>query len=88
MAWYMDTLSDLEEIYHRIKEKNIQIERVSDHGHAIGIYIRDPDGNGIEVSYEMPSSEWGHDENEYMIGGTEKGRMSGPWDADRRMPRL
>jgi len=26
---------------------------------AVGIYIRDPDGNGIEVSYEMPSSEWG-----------------------------
>ena len=28
MAWYMDTLSDLEEIYHRIKEKNIERERV------------------------------------------------------------
>ena len=82
MAWYMDSLDDLKELYFRIKEKNIKIERVSDHGHAIGIYIRDPDGNGIEVSYEMPSSEWGHDEKEYMIGGTEKGRMSGPWDAE------
>ena len=82
MAWYMDTLSDLEEIYFRIKEKNIEIERVSDHGHAIGIYIHDPDGNGIEISYEMPASEWGHDESGYMIGGTEKGRMPGPWDAD------
>jgi len=48
-----------------MKEKNIEIERVSDHGHALGIYIRDPDGNGIEVSYEMPSSEWGHDANSY-----------------------
>jgi catechol 2,3-dioxygenase len=82
MAWYMDTLNDLEEIYHRIKEKNIEIERVSDHGHAIGIYIHDPDGNGIEISYEMPASEWGHDESGYMIGGTQKGRMPGPWDAD------
>jgi catechol-2,3-dioxygenase len=33
------------------KEKNIEIEPVSDHGHAIGIYIRDPEGNGIGVSY-------------------------------------
>ena len=30
----------------------------------------------------MPASEWGHDESGYMIGGTEKGRMPGPWDAD------
>ena len=82
MAWYMDSLDDLKELYFRIKEKNIHIERVSDHGHAIGIYIRDPDGNGIEVSYEMPSSEWGHDEKNYMIGGTKHGRLSGPWDAE------
>ncbi len=82
MAWYMDSLDDLKELYFRIKDKNVDIERVSDHGHAIGIYIRDPDGNGIEVSYEMPRSEWGHDENKYMIGGTQHGRMSGPWDAE------
>jgi catechol-2,3-dioxygenase len=81
-AWYMHSLDDLKELYFRIKDKNIEIERVSDHGHAIGIYIRDPDGNGIEVSYEMPSSEWGHDPNNYMIGATEKGRLSGPWDAE------
>ena len=82
MAWYMDSLDDLKDLYHRVKEKGIEIERVSDHGHAIGIYISDPDGNGIELSYEMPSQEWGHDENGYMIGGTEKGRLSGPWDEE------
>jgi catechol 2,3-dioxygenase len=80
MAWYMESLEDLKELYYRIKERNIPIERVSDHGHAIGIYIHDPDGNGIEVSYEMPASQWGHDESGYMIGSTQKGRMPGPWD--------
>jgi catechol 2,3-dioxygenase len=82
MAWYMENLDDLKELYHRIKDRDIAIEQVSDHGHAIGIYIRDPDGNGIEVSYEMPREEWGHEEGEYMIGGTEKGRMPGPWDEE------
>lgn len=82
MAWYMESLEDLEEIYFRIKEKNVEIERVSDHGHAIGIYIHDPDGNGIEISYEMPAEQWGHDPSKYMIGGTEHGRLSGPWDED------
>ena len=80
MAWYMDSVEDLAELYNRVKEKNIPIERVSDHGHAIGIYIHDPDGNGIELSYEMPAGEWGHDPSGYMIGGTAKGRLSGPWD--------
>ena len=52
MAWYMDSLDDLKEFYLRIKEKNIPIDRVADHGLSIGIYFEDPDGNGIEVSYE------------------------------------
>ena len=59
---------------------------MSDYGHAIGIYVREPDGNGIEVSYEMPSSEWGHDPNGYMIGGTQHGRMPGPWGMRYRIP--
>ena len=80
----MDTLDDLKEIYSRLKEKNIEIEHVSGHGHghAIGIYIREPDDNGIELSYEMPAGEWGHDESKYKIGGTQRGRMPGPGDAD------
>ena len=82
MAWYMDSLEDLKELYHRVKERGIESERVSDHGHAIGIYIHDPDGNGIELSYEMPRNEWGHDESKQMIGGTAKGRLSGPWDEE------
>ncbi len=82
MAWYMDSLEDLAELYHRIKERNIPIERVSDHGMSIGIYIHDPDGNGIEVSYELPAEEWDVPEGEYVIGGAPKGRLSGPWDEE------
>ena len=81
MAWYMESLDDLKEIYHRIKEKNIAIDSVSDHGLSIGIYIRDPDGNGIELSYELPRSEWGREENIFMgVDISEKGRFPGPWD--------
>jgi catechol-2,3-dioxygenase len=48
----------------------------------VGIYIRDPDGNGIEVSYEMPAEEWGHEDGKFMIGATAKGRLPGPWDEE------
>lgn len=83
MAWYMHSLDDLKELYDRIKEKYIPIERISDHGVSIGIYLRDPDGNGIEVSYELPRSEWGRETNLFMSGGfTQMGRFPGPWDAE------
>jgi catechol 2,3-dioxygenase len=81
MAWYMASVDDLKEIYHRLQEKNIPIDMVSDHGLSIGIYIRDPDGNGIELSYELPRSEWGREENIFMgVDNSEKGRFPGPWD--------
>ena len=80
MAWYMENLEDLKEIYHRIKERNINIENVSDHGLSIGIYIRDPDGNGIEVSYELPRSQWGSQDNIFLGGLTPMGQFPGPWD--------
>ena len=83
MAWYMHSLDDLKELYQRMRDKNIVIERVSDHGLSIGIYLHDPDGNGVEVSYELPRSEWGREENLFMSGEfTEKGRFPGPWDRE------
>ncbi len=83
MAWYMHNLDDLKELYLRVKAMNIPIETVSDHGLSIGIYIHDPDGNGIELSYELPRSEWGREENIFMGGDfTQMGRFPGPWDEE------
>jgi catechol 2,3-dioxygenase len=56
MAWKIESLENLKEFYHRLKEKNVPM-RVTDHGISLGIYFQDPDGNGIEVYYESPRSE-------------------------------
>jgi len=32
--------------------------RSSDHGVSEAIYLRDPDGNGIELYRDRPESEW------------------------------
>ena len=53
MAWRVESLDDLKDFYQRIKDKNVPI-RVADHGVSLGIYFHDPDGNGIEVYYELP----------------------------------
>ncbi len=82
MAWMMESLEDLKEFYHRLKEKNVPIGQISDHGISIGIYFNDPDGNGIEVSYELPRSQWNRQENIFMAEGRMSGQFPGPWDAE------
>ena len=80
MAWMMSSLDDLKEVYHRLKEKNVPIDRVGDHGISIGIYIHDPDGNGVEIGYELPRNEWSRQENLFTSELVGNGRFPGPWD--------
>jgi catechol 2,3-dioxygenase len=80
MAWMMHSLDDLKEVYQRIKDRDIAIDHISDHGISIGIYVRDPDGNGVEVSYELPRSEWAQHEKVFSGEKKQRGLFSGPWD--------
>ena len=57
-AWEMDSFEDLRELYEHLKAKDVNIRNIGDHGLSLGVYITDPDGNGIEVYYEMPKEEW------------------------------
>ena len=82
MAWMMHSLDDLKELYQRLKDRGIAIENVSDHGISIGIYFSDPDGNGIEVSYELPPSERPRKEQIFARDILTLGRFPGPSDAD------
>jgi len=34
------------------------LEGGQDHGGTVSIYLSDPDGNGIELYYDRPRSEW------------------------------
>ena len=77
VAWRMETLDDLAEIYRRLSDKGIPV-RVADHTVSIGVYFSDPDGNGLEVYYELPRSQWHQDRP--FSGGGNKGRFPGPWD--------
>ena len=76
MAWRMESLEDLKDLYHHLKEQKVPIDRVNDHGISLGVYFHDPDGNGLEVYYELPRSEWGR---EKPFTGGAMGRFSGPW---------
>ena len=80
-AWRMASLDDLKDM-HRAALRAGRPFSVSDHTISIGIYFSDPDGNGLEVYYELPRSEW-HREHPFSGPGA-KGRFPGPWDEAAR----
>ena len=48
----------LGEALRRLREGGVALEGASDHGVSEALYLRDPDGNGIELYWDRPRSEW------------------------------
>ena len=44
----------------RVLEHGVPLEGASDHGVSEAVYLRDPDGNGVELYRDRPQSEWPH----------------------------
>lgn len=60
-AWEMESFEDLQRLYGEMKEKNVNVGGIGDHGISIGVYFFDPDGNEIEAFYELPKDQWPQD---------------------------
>jgi len=82
MAWRVATLDDLKDFYARLRAKGVPVDRVVDHGISLGIYFHDPDGNGIEVYYELPRAEWPRQDRIFAKDMVGRGLFPGPWDAE------
>jgi catechol 2,3-dioxygenase len=48
----------LADAVRRVVEAGVSIDGASDHGVSEAIYLRDPDGNGIELYRDRPREEW------------------------------
>lgn len=42
----------------RLIDAGIPLDGASDHGVSEALYLRDPDGNGVELYVDRPESEW------------------------------
>lgn len=49
---------ELAQIVKRVLEFGITLEGASDHGVSEAVYLRDPDGNGIELYWDKPQATW------------------------------
>jgi catechol 2,3-dioxygenase len=61
----------------RLGEAGIPITGATDHGVSEAIYLRDPDGNGIELYRDRPREEWPLAED-----GKSLAMISAPLDLD------
>jgi len=48
----------LADALRRLQRAGVPIEGASDHGVSEAIYLRDPDGNGVELYWDRPREQW------------------------------
>ena len=55
------TRRDLADALRRLIAAGIALDGASDHGVSEALYLRDPDGNGVELYRDRPEAEWPRD---------------------------
>ena len=61
LAILYPTRAALADALRRVVEAGIPLEGASDHGVSEALYLRDPDGNGVELYRDRPEEEWPRD---------------------------
>ena len=54
------TRSDLAVAVRRVLAAGVVLTGASDHGVSVSVYLTDPDGTGLELTWDRPSGEWPH----------------------------
>jgi catechol 2,3-dioxygenase len=52
------TRKALADALRRLGEAGVPLDGASDHGASEALYLRDPDGNGLELYWDRPMDEW------------------------------
>lgn len=55
--------AELGDALRRLRQAGIRLDGAADHGVSEALYLRDPDGNGVELYRDRPESEWPRDAN-------------------------
>lgn len=60
-AFLYPTRADLARAVRRVADAGLGIDGAADHGVSQAVYLRDPDGNGLELYWDRPAAEWPRD---------------------------
>ena len=58
LAILYPTRAQLADALRRLNRAGIPLEGTSDHGVSEALYLRDPDGNGVELYWDRPKEQW------------------------------
>jgi catechol 2,3-dioxygenase len=58
LAILYPTRAELADALRRLVEAKIPLDGASDHGVSEALYLRDPDGNGVELYWDRPKEAW------------------------------
>src|SRR4051795_13171022 len=58
LAILYPTRAALADALRRLIAAGISLEGASDHGVSEALYLRDPDGNGVELYWDRPQERW------------------------------
>ncbi len=58
LAVLYPTRAELAEAVRRVLRAGVALEGASDHGVSEALYLRDPDGNGVELYWDRPRERW------------------------------
>jgi catechol 2,3-dioxygenase len=54
------TRTDLVVAVRRVLAAGVALQGASDHGVSVSVYLSDPDGTGLELTWDRPAGEWPH----------------------------
>ncbi len=58
VALLFPSRAELADAVRRVLKAGIPLEGAADHGVSEAIYLRDPDGNGVELYWDKPKEQW------------------------------
>lgn len=61
LAILYPTRRALADALRRVRDAGIRLDGASDHGVSEALYLRDPDGNGVELYRDRPPEDWPRD---------------------------
>jgi catechol 2,3-dioxygenase len=61
LAILYPTRAALADALRRVEAAGLPLDGASDHGVSEALYLRDPDGNGVELYRDRPEAEWPRD---------------------------
>ena len=61
VAFLYPNRKDLAHVLQQLMSHGVALDGAADHGVSVALYLRDPDGNGVELYCDRPMTEWPRD---------------------------